>query len=115
MLAFLPEDEAYVILRVPYPLGFYSRGMDGRIDDPNAGWKGRGVWADYGTNAVWHTEGGKGTQGNLVKFQIPPHPLAHSGAPAPLGRGFFQSPATRGRDSLNRNERGNRYRRNHGA
>jgi hypothetical protein len=24
----------------PYPLGFYSRGMDGRIDDPNAGWKG---------------------------------------------------------------------------
>ena len=77
LLAFLPEDEAYVILRVPYPLGFYSRGMDGRIDDPNAGWKGRGVWADYGTNAVWHTEGGKGTQGNLVKFQIRPDPLAH--------------------------------------
>ena len=77
LLAFLPENEAYVILRVPYPLGFYSRGMDGRIDDPNAGWKGRGVWADYGTNAVWHTEGGKGTQGNLVKFQIRPDPLAH--------------------------------------
>ena len=77
LLAFLPEDEEYVILRVPCPLGFYSRGMDGRIDDPNAGWKGRAVWADYGTNAVWHTEGGKGTQGNLVKFQIRPDPLAH--------------------------------------
>lgn len=77
LLAFLPEEEEYVILRVPYPLGFYSRGMDGRIDDPNAGWKGRGVWADYGTNAVWHSEGGKGTQGNLVKFQIRPDPLAH--------------------------------------
>jgi hypothetical protein len=51
--------------------------MDGRIDDPDAGWKGRGVWADYGTNAVWHNEGGKGTQGNLVKFQIRPNPLAH--------------------------------------
>ena len=77
LLAFLPEDEEFVILRVPYPLGFYSRGLDGRIDDPDAGWKGRAVWADYGTNAVWHIEGGKGTQGNLVKFQVRPHPLAH--------------------------------------
>ena len=77
LLAFLPEAEQFVILRVPYPLGFYSRGMDGRIDDPDAGWKGRGVWADYGTNAAWHIEGGKGTRGNLVKFQVRPHPLAH--------------------------------------
>ena len=76
LLAFLPEAEEFVILRVPYPLGFYSRGMDGRIDDPDAGWKGRGVWADYGTNAAWHIEGGKGTRGNLVKFQVRPHPLA---------------------------------------
>ena len=49
-------------MRVPYPLGFYSRGLDGRIDDPRAGWKGRGVWADYGTNLVWHIEGGKRAQ-----------------------------------------------------
>ena len=77
LLAFLPDEEEFVILRVPYPLGFYSRGMDGRIDDPDAGWKGRGVWADYGTNAVWHMEGGKGARGNLVKFQVRPHPLAH--------------------------------------
>jgi len=77
LLAFLPEEEEFVIMRVPYPMGFYSRGMDGRIDDPNTGWKGRAVWADYGTNAVWHTEGGKGTQSNLVKFQVRPNPLAH--------------------------------------
>ena len=77
LLAFLPDEEEFVILRVPYPMGFYSRGMDGRIDDPDAGWKGRAVWADYGTNAVWHSEGGKGTQGNLVKFQIRPDPLAY--------------------------------------
>ncbi len=77
LLAFLPEQNEFVVLRVPYPLGFYSRGMDGRIDDPNAGWKGRGVWADYGTNAVWHSEGGKGAKGSLVKFQIRPDPLAH--------------------------------------
>ena len=28
-----------VILRIPYPLGFYAKGFDGRIGDPNAGWK----------------------------------------------------------------------------
>ena len=77
LLAFIPDSEEFVVMRVPYPLGFYSRGMDGRIDDPSTGWKGRGVWADYGTNAVWHIEGGKGTKSNLVKFQIRPNPLAH--------------------------------------
>src|ERR1051326_6917153 len=28
-----------VTLKVPYPTGFYAKGLDGRIDDPNAGWK----------------------------------------------------------------------------
>ena len=77
LLAFLPDEEEYVVMRVPYPLGFYSRGLDGRIDDPDTGWKGRGVWADYGTNAAWHIEGGKGTKGSLIKFQVRPDPLAH--------------------------------------
>ena len=72
----LQPDGRWVVLRVPYPLGFYSRGMDGRIDDPNAGWKGRGLYADYGPNAVWHTEGGKGTRSSVVKFQLRPDPLA---------------------------------------
>ena len=76
LLAFLPQEEQFVTMRVPYPLGFYSRGLDGRVDDADAGWKGRGVWADYGTNTVWHIEGGQGTQGNLVKFQVRPDPLA---------------------------------------
>ena len=71
-----PETSEWVIMRVPYPMGFYSRGLDGRIDDPNAGWKGRGVWANYGTNFNWHTEGGKGTTSKMVKFQIRPDPLA---------------------------------------
>ena len=75
LLALLP-DGRWVILRVPYPLGFFSRGMDGRIDDPNGGWKGRALYADYGQNAVWHIEGGKGTRSSLVKFQLRPDPLA---------------------------------------
>ena len=76
LLAFLPETEEWVKLRVPYPLGFYSRGMDGRIDDAEAGWKGRGIYADYGQNAVWHIEGGKRTLSSIVKFQMRPDPLA---------------------------------------
>jgi hypothetical protein len=70
------KDGKWVVLRVPYPLGFYSRGLDGRIDNANAGWKGRGVWANYGTNTAFHLEGGKGQRGSLVKFQIRPDPLA---------------------------------------
>src|SRR5712691_6222872 len=29
----------FVVLRVPYPMGFFAKNVDGRIDDPNAGWK----------------------------------------------------------------------------
>ncbi|HEU4688866.1 MAG TPA: hypothetical protein VFS23_10920 [Vicinamibacterales bacterium] len=71
-----PESGEWTTLRVPYPLGFYHRGLDGRIDDPSAGWKGRGLWANYGTHLIWHTEGGKGTVGKAVQFQIRPDPLA---------------------------------------
>jgi len=71
----------WATLRVPYPLGFYSRGMDARVDDPKApagfaGWKNRALWSNYGTHFVWHIEGGKGTKGKEVKFQIRPNPLA---------------------------------------
>jgi hypothetical protein len=76
LLVLNPKTREWMTLRVPYPLGFYSRGLDGRIDDPGAGWKGRGVWANYGTHFVWHIEGGKGTKGKLVHFQLRPDPLA---------------------------------------
>jgi len=75
-LLVLRPDGSWLVLRVPYPLGFFSRGMDGRIDDPKTGWKGRGVYADYGPNAVWHVEGGLGTKSAVVKFQLRPNPLA---------------------------------------
>lgn len=71
----------WATLRVPYPLGFYSRGLDARVDRPNApagfaGWKDRAIWSNYGTHFVWHIEGGKGVKGKQVKFQIRPNPLA---------------------------------------
>jgi streptogramin lyase len=77
LIAFDPRMEKWIYLRVPYPLGFYQRGMDARIDDPEAGWKGRALYANYGTHLVWHIEGGKGTTGKIVKIQVRPEPLAH--------------------------------------
>jgi hypothetical protein len=69
-------DGRFVSLRVPYPLGFYAKGMDGRIDDPGAGWKGRGLWTTHGTRTPFHLEGGKGTRPKVVKLQLRPDPLA---------------------------------------
>ena len=76
LLVLQPQTKEWITLRVPYPLGFYSRGLDGRIDNPKTGWKGRGLWANYGSNFIWHTEGGKGTKSKMVKFQMRPDPLA---------------------------------------
>jgi len=69
-------DGKFIVLRVPYPMGFYAKGMDGRIDDSSAGWKGRGLWATYGTRTPFHIEGGKGTTSKVVHFQLRPDPLA---------------------------------------
>ena len=76
LLVLLPETGEWVTMRVPYPLGFYSRGLDGRIDDPDADWKGRGVWASFNTGSTFHLEGGKGMTSEIVRFQIRPDPLA---------------------------------------
>jgi hypothetical protein len=66
----------FVTLRIPYPLGFYAKGLDGRIDDAAAGWKGRGIWVTSGDRTPWHKEGGKGTKPLVVQFQVRPSPLA---------------------------------------
>ncbi|MBM3777121.1 MAG: carboxypeptidase regulatory-like domain-containing protein [Acidimicrobiia bacterium] len=66
----------FVVMRVPYPMGFFPRGMDGRIDDPNAGWKGRGLWSTQAAQATWHQEGGTAQRPKIVQFQIRPNPLA---------------------------------------
>jgi hypothetical protein len=70
------KDGKMVVLRVPYPMGFYAKGFDGRIDDPKAGWKGRGLWTTSGDRAPWLKEGGKGAKPIVVQFQLRPDPLA---------------------------------------
>ena len=76
-------------LRVPYPMGLFTKGLEGRIDDPNAGWKGRELWATSGNRTPFHIEGidapAPGAPGAtpetrssslVVEFQLRPDPLA---------------------------------------
>jgi len=70
------KDGKWIVLRVPYPMGFYTKWLDGRIDDPKGGWKGRGLWATVSTRAPFHMEGGKGTTSKVLHFQLRPDPLA---------------------------------------
>ena len=69
-------DGKWVVLRVPYPLSFDAKGLDGRIDDANAGWKGRGLWSTSGDRVPWLMEGGKGSKPRAVQIQVRPDPLA---------------------------------------
>ena len=70
------KDGKFVVLRVPYPTGYYTKWLDGRIDDPKTGWKGKGLWSTVSTRAPFHMETGKGTTSKVVKFQLRPDPLA---------------------------------------
>lgn len=69
-------DGEFVTLNLPYPLGFYAKGMEGRIDDIDAGWKGRGIWATSGDRTPWLKEDGVGSKPLVVHFQMRPDPLA---------------------------------------
>jgi hypothetical protein len=71
------KDGKMILMRIPYPMGFYAKGFDGRIDDPNAGWKGRGLWSTNGDRTPWLMETGKGSKPRAVHIQLRPDPLAH--------------------------------------
>jgi hypothetical protein len=69
------KDGKWVVLRVPYPTGYYTKWMDGRIDDPKGGWKGRGLWTTISTRTPFHMETGKGTTSKVIKLQLRTDPL----------------------------------------
>jgi hypothetical protein len=77
IVALPPGQSKFVTFRIPYPMGFYTRGMDFRIDDPAAGWKGKEIHATYSSGVQWHQEGGEGEYSKEVAFQLRPDPLAH--------------------------------------
>ena len=70
-------DGKIVDIRVPYPLGFFTKNVDGRIDDAKAGWKGRGLWTTSGTRTNFHNEGGTQNRPKVYKVQLRPNPLAN--------------------------------------
>ena len=67
------KDGQMILMRVPYPMGFYAKGLD----DPNGGWKGRGLWSASGDRTPWLNELGKGARPLAVHIQVRPDPLAH--------------------------------------
>jgi hypothetical protein len=79
-------DGKVIDLRIPYPMGYFAKWIDGRIDDPNAGWKGRAIWTSAGTRAPWMQEGidapAPGAPGKtpaspyVYEIQVRPDPLA---------------------------------------
>ena len=77
-------------LRVPYPMGFFAKGLDGRIDDPNAGWKGRGLWVTSGNRTPAHIEGIDAPVAGRARQD-------HSHAVEPDGRAIFSYAPIRSR------------------
>ena len=69
-------DGKFVSLRVPYPMGFFPKWGEGRIDNPSAGWKGRSMWSTTSTRTPFHNEGGKESKPRVIRFQLRPDPLA---------------------------------------
>ena len=74
LIAFNPADESFTVIRIPYPMNTYTRGLDGRIDDAGRGWKGRGLWFTNGLDPILHSEIPQSYAG---KVQLRPDPLAH--------------------------------------
>ena len=74
LVVFDPRTERFSVFRLPYPLVMYHRGIDGRIDDAAAGWKGRGLWLNASNDPERFIEHGRGV---VSQVQFRPHPLAY--------------------------------------
>jgi hypothetical protein len=74
---FALKDGQLINFVVPYPMGFFAKNVDGRIDEAISDWKGRALWSTYGSRTTFHLEGGKENRPRAVKMQLRPHPLAH--------------------------------------
>ena len=66
----------FINFTLPYPMGFFAKNVDARIDDANTGWKGRALWSTYGTRTMFHLEGGTANRPKAVRIQLRPDPLA---------------------------------------
>jgi hypothetical protein len=69
-------DGKLITLCDPYPMGMFAKNVDGRIDDRNAGWKGKALRTTTGTRTFFHNEGSKASRPKAIKIQLRPDPLA---------------------------------------
>ena len=74
LIAFRPDTEEFTVIRIPYPMVAFTRGVDGRIDDAAGGWKGRGLWFTNGLDPIMHSEVPRTYVGHV---QLRPSPLDH--------------------------------------
>ena len=65
-------------------MGLFAKGIDGRIDDPDASWKGRELWVTSGNRAPFHIEeidsrapGAPGATPETRSSRLRPEPPAH--------------------------------------
>ena len=104
-------------LHVPYPMGFFAQGLEGRIDDRNAGWKGRELWVTSGNLTPFHIEGSThgppragGGAGDLVeparrRIPAPPRRRAASrGVRRDLRHHRFEALTDRSRADIDRHK-----------
>jgi hypothetical protein len=76
LVVFQQDTKTWIRMTVPYPMGFFSRFLDARVDDPKGGWKGRGAFAANEMRGSQLTEGGRSMTSTLAHFQVRPDPLA---------------------------------------
>ena len=74
LIAFRPDTEEFTVIRIPYPMVAFTRGLDGRIDDSAGGWKGRGLWFTNGLDPIMYSEVPRTYVGHV---QLRPSPLDH--------------------------------------
>jgi hypothetical protein len=71
-------DGNWVVMRVPYPMSYYAKGMDGRIDDRDHGVEGQRASTRPIPNARRRTsKAARARRARSCTSQLRPDPLAH--------------------------------------
>jgi hypothetical protein len=63
----------FLNITLPYPMGFFAKNVDGRIDDPNAGWKARLSGQRTGHERCSISREAERTGQKAVKLQLRPN------------------------------------------
>jgi hypothetical protein len=70
-------DGKWIQMRVPYPIGYFAKGMDGASTTPMPDGRAAVCGPPIPIAPRTHIEGGKGQTSKVVHFQMRPDPLAN--------------------------------------